>query len=259
MLRRRWRASSVHVAVRASTARADMRSLIFLAVLAVAYGQDDFQFVCPESYGDYEDTEFCDYFWRCNRGEAEPLECQDGHAFNPNLRGSIYPCDYVFKVNCTGRESLQDPQPGIDLECERQHGIYPDPELCDTYYVCKDGVATRSQCAPGLHFHIKSRECRWPDEAGRGLCDKRESLGDFSCPLDATNAVDVHGNRDNNPTYIHPDDCRLFYVCLNGVKPMEGGCPEGTVFNDATRKCDDPANVEGCENYYSSVEGEQDL
>ena len=50
----------------------------------------------------------CDYFWRCNRGKAEPMECEPGHAYDPQLRGNIYPCDYVFNVNCTGRELLRE-------------------------------------------------------------------------------------------------------------------------------------------------------
>jgi len=234
-----------------------MRCLIFLAAFAaVAHGEDEFLFACPESYGDYEDTEFCDYFWRCNRGEAEAMECEDGHAFDPRLRGNIYPCDYAFKVNCTGREQLQTPIPGIDPECERQHGIYPDPELCGVYYTCKNGVATRTSCASNLHFHIESRQCLWPEDAGRGNCDAREKVGNFSCPLDATKALDANGNWNNNPTYLNPEDCRLFYVCLNGITPQQGGCPVGTVFNDVTQKCDDPSNVPGCENYYGSEDEE---
>ncbi|XP_037080011.1 protein obstructor-E-like [Pollicipes pollicipes] len=223
-----------------------MRLLIVFALLAGAYGQE---FTCPEAFGDYADFEYCDYFWRCTRDVAELKQCEDGHAFNPRLRGTIYPCDYSFSTNCTGRTLLQDPRPGPDPQCERQHGIFADPQLCDTYYVCKNGVATRTQCAPGLHVALDSRECVWPEAANRGACDARERLGDFSCPPDAANALDVHGNRESNPTYAH-DDCRYFYVCLNGVKPSLGGCPEGTVFNDVSGKCDDPINVAGCENYY---------
>ena len=48
----------------------------------------------------------------------------------------------------------------------------------------------------------------------------------------------------------HPTSCRLYYVCLNGVTPNEAGCGSGLVFNERTGKCDDPANVPGCENTY---------
>ena len=48
----------------------------------------------------------------------------------------------------------------------------------------------------------------------------------------------------------HPTSCRLYYVCLNGVTPNEAGCTSGVVFNERTGKCDDPANVPGCENTY---------
>ena len=76
-------------------------------------------------------------------------------------------------------------------------------------------------------------------------CPTITEIGNFSCPLDATKAVDANGNWDVNPTYLNEDDCRLFYVCLNGVKPQLGGCPVGTVFNDVSRKCDEPINVPG--------------
>ena len=69
----------------------------------------------------------------------------------------------------------EDPIPGIDPECLNQHGIFPHAELCNVYYVCKDGVATRTNCASGLHFHIESRQCLWPEDAGRGDCQSRES------------------------------------------------------------------------------------
>jgi len=252
-----------------------MRCLLLLACLAVAYGQNQRlsggqvseeaslqlqedqppAFICPESYGDFADPEFCDYFWRCQKGEATEMSCEDGHSFDESLAGSVYPCNYNFKVPCDAEKFLQEPKAGkngtANSVCERENGIYPDPELCDVYFVCKGGVATKTYCAANLHFELTTRECVWPEEANRGACPDREVLPDgFQCPLDAEGQLDINGNKIANPVYLNENDCRLFYVCLFGKRPTQGGCPEGTVFNDVSQKCDDPANVVGCENYY---------
>jgi hypothetical protein len=63
----------------------------------------------------------------------------------------------------------------------------------------------------------------------------------FQCP---------GGKLGVHPALPHPTSCRLYYVCLNGVTPNEAGCTSGVVFNERTGKCDDPANVPGCENTY---------
>lgn len=65
----------------------------------------------------------------------------------------------------------------------------------------------------------------------------------FSCP----NSTQVHTNGHilDHSRYIKPDDCRSFYICMEGKYPSITGCPEGTVFNDLTLNCDDPANVPG--------------
>ena len=46
----------------------------------------------------------------------------------------------------------------------------------------------------------------------------------------------------------HDEDCRQFYVCLDGIA-REYGCPIGTVFqiglSDGVGECSDPADVPG--------------
>ena len=58
----------------------------------------------------------------------------------------------------------------------------------------------------------------------------------FVCP---GGPIGVH------PALPHPDDCRLYYVCLNGLDPSDAGCPPGKVFNPTIQQCDLPANVNG--------------
>jgi len=240
-----------------------MRSLVFLfALVAVAYGQEEeatyTDYVCPESYGHFPDEAYCDYYWQCSNGEPTLMECKDGHSYNPNMLGAIYPCDYTFKVDCTGREQLRDPKPTQDAICEREYGLYPDPELCSIYYVCQEGVATLQRCSANSHFKISTGECVWPYDSGRTNCDGGESLNGFVCPAAARNAVDINGLRDFNPTYADPNDCRYYYVCQSGKTPQLAGCSDGYVFNNVTKICDEPANVPDCISYYETAFEEGD-
>jgi len=58
----------------------------------------------------------------------------------------------------------------------------------------------------------------------------------FKCP---GGPIGVH------PALPHPKDCRLYYVCLDGITPSAAGCTHGKVFNPTTQQCDIPTNVEG--------------
>ena len=152
--------------------------------------------------------------------------------------------------------------PGIagDANCPRQNGVYASsvPGECDTYYSCLNGKSSPTKCAPGLHYSDEIGTCVWPRESGRDDCDaapseaKRrttpapsgqttrralESLSNgFRCP---------GGKLGLHPALPHPSDCRLYYVCLDGVTPTDAGCVSGKVFNPSTKQCDIPANVPG--------------
>ena len=65
----------------------------------------------------------------------------------------------------------EDPKPGPDVQCKRQNGIFPHEYNCGAYYVCKQGVATKTECATGLHLSLDTMECVWPEDANRGACD----------------------------------------------------------------------------------------
>lgn len=70
-----------------------------------------------------------------------------------------------------------------------------------------------------------------------------EVANGFGCPApgEVTNAGTFS-------RHAHPDDCRKYYICLEGVA-REYGCPIGTVFkigdSDGTGNCEDPEDVPG--------------
>lgn len=49
------------------------------------------------------------------------------------------------------------------FKCPTDKGFYPDPEQCDLYYVCEQGVAEEKLCKDGLVFR--------DDNPKKELCD----------------------------------------------------------------------------------------
>lgn len=70
-----------------------------------------------------------------------------------------------------------------------------------------------------------------------------EVAGGFTCPAPGELA-----NAGSFSRHAHPDDCRKYYICLEGVA-REYGCPIGTVFkigeSDGSGNCEDPEEVPG--------------
>jgi len=219
----------------------------------------------------YPDPAQCDKYWTCISGESTRSLCPDGLVFHPGKEAGEDPCDLRHNVpdKCKGRDQLQRAKPG-DGHCPRQNGVYAsdDPYECDTYYSCLNGKSSPTKCAQGLHYSDDIGTCVWPRESGRDDCITEDSQSGgrkkkpkstngpeattrkpaealsngFQCP---GGPVGVH------PALPHPSDCRLYYICLDGLTPTDAGCTKGKVFNPTTQQCDTPANVEGCEFYYN--------
>lgn len=70
-----------------------------------------------------------------------------------------------------------------------------------------------------------------------------EVANGFACP-----AAGELANAGSFSRHAHPEDCRKYYICLEGVA-REYGCPIGTVFkigdSDGTGNCEDPEDVPG--------------
>ncbi|XP_052867671.1 protein obstructor-E-like isoform X1 [Anopheles cruzii] len=227
-------------------------------VAAVPAGADDesddyFEFTCPKPDGQFPDPYQCDRYYECDEGRVTERLCPDGLVFNPDSK-LVNKCDQVFNVPCHERKELQPPKPvGV---CPRQNGFFPhpDPSICNIFYNCIHGRELEMTCVAGLHFYQPTGTCVWPDMANRQGCgsNANKKLSDgFQCPKDGPKA-DKNGQTVTHPNYPHPDDCQQFYICLNGIEPRKGTCEEGTVYNEDLQRCDEPENVPGCEDWYSS-------
>lgn len=135
--------------------------------------------------------------------------------------------------------------------CPRKNGFFAHPEasVCNIFYNCIDGEAIEIKCTAGLHFDEYSGTCVWPDAAGREGCGTGDDKGvlkdGFECPKEKLKQQDANGQTIAHPMYAHPTDCQKFYVCLNGIEARDLGCSTGLVYNEDTKRCDAPENVEG--------------
>ena len=88
-------------------------------------------------------------------------------------------CDYVYNVDCGNRTELE---PAISApNCPRLYGTFMDPDDCTGFFNCRNGIANRYSCAPGLAFDAEDRVCKWADQVDRckKLMDEEEAAGEF--------------------------------------------------------------------------------
>ncbi|XP_069975193.1 protein obstructor-E isoform X1 [Penaeus vannamei] len=208
-------------------------------------------FVCPHEFGFYAHELSCDKYYSCEAGVPTLKVCGNGLAFDnsdpENLREN---CDYSHNVDCGLRTQLEPPI--STPHCPNLYGIFADPDDCSVFWSCWDGEASRYACAPGLAYDRKSRVCNWMDNIPECKQQRDAMQQDFVCP--APGELVATGSFSRHP---HPDDCRQYFICIDGVV-REYGCPIGTVFQigdaDGLGKCEDPEFVPGCEDYYGDLD-----
>ena len=64
----------------------------------------------------------------------------------------------------------EEPRPSKG--CPRMNGFFRhwDPEACDKFVNCVDGVPNELPCPPGLVYDDEASTCQWPTEALRKDC-----------------------------------------------------------------------------------------
>jgi len=198
--------------------------------------------VCEKSDDGYlvPDPYQCDRFAECNpHGKLKIDLCADGYALD--LTSGV--CDLYNKVDCAGREKLQDPT-GSGL-CLRPTGNFPVPAevSCSEYVDCREGEAFMQNCGYGAVFD-EIFGCVHPDETSRVGCRAEDVFG-FKCP--EFGGKKRFGDHERLP---HPDDCAFFYACLSTGQPRLLGCEKPKVFDAESGLCKAQHLVPGCENRY---------
>eukprot|EP00096_Caligus_rogercresseyi_P015433 TRINITY_DN786_c0_g1_i1.p1 TRINITY_DN786_c0_g1~~TRINITY_DN786_c0_g1_i1.p1 ORF type:complete len:437 (-),score=56.34 TRINITY_DN786_c0_g1_i1:94-1404(-) len=120
---------------------------------------------CPRlnGYFPHEDPKVCDKFYFCVDGVANPIACPASLIFDPS-KGQCAYSDQVKREGCSGEEVFQ-------FECPHspgsphEHPRFPDPNDCQYFYICINGVSPRRNgCTDGLVFNKKSVACERPDK-----------------------------------------------------------------------------------------------
>jgi len=222
-------------------------ALTVVALAAPALSQQNFE--CPDELpGFFPHDTSCDKYWACDNRVATLKTCGNGLAFDDTDPGyERENCDYLHNVKCLDARIQLEP-PISAPNCPRQYGIFADENDCTTFWSCWSGEANRYECPPGLAYDRKQRVCVWADQVTE--CRAEELANGFVCPAEG-------GALGTYTRHAHPDDCRLYYICMHGA-PREYGCPIGHVFkigsDDGSGQCADPADVQGCEDYYGDLD-----
>lgn len=113
----------------------------------------------------------CTKFYKCNRGNAHPMDCPANLHWNKDKDYCDYPnlakCEtsLVFSRAVAGGEA-----PQINPDCrgseELNPTLLPYPGDCEKFYICNGGYAVPMDCPSGLHWDNTQKMCNWPLSAG---------------------------------------------------------------------------------------------
>ena len=95
-------------------------------------------------------------YWKCIDGIPSLETCGNGLAFDDlDPTFTTENCDYIYNVNCGNRSELE---PAISANnCPRLYGTFQDETDCTAFFNCRNGLANRYNCAPGLAFDPSDR------------------------------------------------------------------------------------------------------
>ncbi|KAJ8876116.1 hypothetical protein PR048_024025 [Dryococelus australis] len=204
------------------------------------------EFKCPDDYGFYPHTTSCDKYWKCDNGVSEPKTCGNGLAFDASDPKYLTEnCDYIHNVDCGDRTQLEPPIAAT--HCPRLYGIFSDDLKCDVFWNCWNGEASRYQCSRGWPMTASPGSACGPTRCPSARTKVSNVIfvaNGFSCPA----AGEIASAGGSFSRHAHPEDCRKYYICMEGVA-REYGCPIGTVFkigdSEGTGNCEDPEDVPG--------------
>merc|ERR1719410_2454999 len=217
------------------------------------------EFDCPEPNGKFRDSEQCDLFYICRKGQASIEFCPEGLLFDdkiPNHEKCVLPHD----VECGERVYVQEPSPDRDPKCERANGKYnhPDENECQKYIQCDNGRPYEFPCANTLYFNSVTGNCvteaelaKYP-EARTCTEEKVYEIDGFTCP--GGEAVGPQNLLQAHPIYPHPNDCRYYFSCYHNKEPNKFGCSEGNVFAAESQTCKPADEVPECRCWYACPE-----
>uniref|UniRef100_A0A8D8Y101 Chitin-binding type-2 domain-containing protein n=1 Tax=Cacopsylla melanoneura TaxID=428564 RepID=A0A8D8Y101_9HEMI len=125
------------------------------------------------------------------------------------------------------------------VSCPERNIRYPNPQQCDAYVECREGVGKEELCPDGLLFNAKapfgSYPCQYPQEVD---CEGRSGR-------QPPNPTDQCPHQFGQYKMGDETQCGQFLNCANGAGFIQD-CPEGLAFNEQSLQCDWPDQVANC-------------
>ncbi|KZS18201.1 putative Obstructor-G, partial [Daphnia magna] len=138
--------------------------------------------------------------------------------------------------------------------CPPNTPVAPHPEKCELYYTCYPGYpVTLWQCYSDYLFDLTYSGCNYPIEVDCGVRNRPVTNAPTTVTTPKTttapssNTVPPNQPTFNCPTpdgfFAIPNTCTGdYYVCVSG-SPYVSTCPNGNIFDPATKICTPPANA----------------
>jgi hypothetical protein len=202
---------------------------VMLALLLPEFGTASEQpptVTCPPLETNLIPHQFeCSSFFQCNRNDTTPsllLRCPNETHFS---QASPTACQRPEEAPCTPlitvtRLSHSAESPICPSESALNYVyLVRNPVNCSQFFRCYQGVAQLFECPPYWYFDPLYEVCK--------LARQPE------CPP---------GN-DELILLPHPTNCSAFYKCNWGT-PVLLYCPQGLFFNNISKVCDLPQNVD---------------
>ncbi|KAL5292688.1 hypothetical protein ACFFRR_011459 [Megaselia abdita] len=110
----------------------------------------------------------CTKFYKCDRGNAHPINCPNNLHWNAQ---KDY-CDYPGLAKCDPSIALVKSAPEQHSGCQNPNEdpmnptLLPFPGDCQKFYICNGGIAIEMDCPSGLHWDESQKRCNWPLSAG---------------------------------------------------------------------------------------------
>lgn len=166
----------------------------------------------------------CQKFTLCLNGMELTQSCAEDFEFSRE------------RSNCVPKteSDCEDPDKPEKFECQQNStamSFIPNTENCSKYFLCLPGGSQfPMSCPDDLHWSIDAERCMDPDEAECESDTDREF-----CPKEGFRQIS------------HPESCKKFIACFNGIEAAEMSCPAGLHFSRESRSCADPQEA-GCDN-----------
>ena len=237
----------------------------------------NFHPLCPPDMEAIPDPVYCDKYYSCSSGLPVEVNCPVGTFFNME-KGK---CDAVYNLDNDCQMSRSHIS-GYTPVCPEGSGILiPDPYFCDAFFQCSPSGPQRKHC-PSVSqiFNATTQECQFRRPGNNCTASRRPLLdvthppstavtsgtttGSGSSLAQASTATRPAGESSTTSTRIGPPTtttalacppgvdaipdptyCDKFYNCSSGL-PVEGHCPNGTLFNVEESKCDSSQDDENC-------------